>query len=105
MMWNEIVNANCSRASSAASKSMAAPRNRTLPIDIRRRRRLEQTGSVQRLLDREEIAPREAFLERRAQQIGRMEGRECADLARAGWIGEPAAARALDPLPGAEQRL
>jgi len=53
---------------------------------------------AQRLFYREEIAPGKAFFQRRAQQKGRMEGRDGPDLARAGVEIEPFPARLLDPL-------
>src|SRR5262245_46642106 len=60
---------------------------------------------LKRLLDRQQITPGEALLQRRAQQIGWMERRDRADLARAGVEREPASARALDAFLHAEQRL
>src|SRR5262249_60866571 len=58
-----------------------------------------------RLLDGEEIAPDEAFLDWVAQEIGGVEGRDGPDLAGAGVIGVPAAARPADAFLDAEQRL
>src|SRR5215467_12285773 len=57
----------------------------------------------QRLADCQKIPPREPLLERRAQQIGRMERRNGADFARAGMIVAPAAARSADAVRDAEQ--
>ena len=85
-----------------------APRSRSLVNDIGAAIDPLVTAPqrlAQRLLDREKIAPGEALLQRRAQQIGRMEGRDGADLARAGMEVEPAPARALDAFLDAEQRL
>src|SRR5215470_16610300 len=47
----------------------------------------------QRRPDRLEVAPGEPLFERRAQQIGRVEGRDGANFPRAGMIDAPAAAR------------
>src|SRR5450755_2798319 len=58
-----------------------------------------------RLLDGQEIAPDEAFFDRVAQEIGRVEARDGADLAGAGVIGVPAPARSFDAFLDAEQRL
>src|SRR5947207_11856228 len=109
MMWNEMVNANCRRARRMGSKPMAA----TLAADTFGRtqhsgpagNRLCGKFSRERLLDRQEIAPCEALLQRLAQQIGRVERRDRADLARAGVECEPAAAGLEDTLARAEQRL
>src|SRR3984957_4878440 len=59
----------------------------------------------QRLLDREEIPPRQPLLQRAAQQECRMKGGECADFARPGVVGKPASARAGNAFLDAEQRL
>jgi hypothetical protein len=57
------------------------------------------------LLDRQEIAIDQPLRRRRAQQIGRVEGGERLDLARAGVELEPAAARLGDAFGNTEQRL
>src|SRR5258706_12501626 len=58
----------------------------------------------QRRPGRLEVAPREPLFERRAQQIGRVEGRDGANFPRAGMIDAPPAARPADALGQAEQR-
>jgi hypothetical protein len=45
------------------------------------------SGLAKRLFECEEIAPRETLLQRRAQQVGRMEGGDRANFARAGVEG------------------
>src|SRR5882757_6009478 len=64
---------------------------------------LEWSGGRERLLDRQKVSPGEALLQRLAQQIRRMQGRERADLARAGVMGEPASAGLEDAVLGIEQ--
>jgi hypothetical protein len=59
----------------------------------------------QRLLDGQEIPPRETLLQRRAQQVGGVEARNGADFAGAGVIGVPASARPADALLDAERGL
>jgi len=59
----------------------------------------------QRLGDRAEILPGHPLVGRRAQQIGRVEGRDRADLAAAGVVVEPFAAGAHDAFAGCQQGL
>src|SRR5689334_1022820 len=69
----------------------------TFRINSKAHVKLQRTRSVpraiasagQRLLHREEIAPREALLQRAAQQEGRMERRHGADFALARVEAEP----------------
>src|SRR6266699_2946776 len=94
------------RARRAASKSIGAPRGRTLNGDRAWKvPRIGLSGLAERLFEREEIAPGEAFFQGRAQQVCGMERGDRADFARAGVEAEPAPARALDPFLDAEQRL
>ena len=60
---------------------------------------------AQRFLDREEVTPGEALLQRAAQQEGRVKRRHGADFALSGIEGEPAPARLGDAFLDAEQRL
>jgi REP element-mobilizing transposase RayT len=59
-------------------------------------------ASTQRLLDRQEIPPSQPFLQRLAQQIGRMQGGGGANFAAAGLKREPASARLQDSVPAAQ---
>src|SRR6516162_4672410 len=58
---------------------------------------------VQRLPDRQKIAPREPLLQRRTQQVSRVESSNGANFAGAGVIDAPATARPADALRNAEQ--
>jgi hypothetical protein len=53
--------------------------------------------------DGQEIPPGKALFERRAQQVGRVEGGDGADVAGAGVIGAPASAELADAVGHAEQ--
>src|SRR4051794_2648545 len=59
----------------------------------------------QRLPDGLQVSPRQTLLQRLAQQVGRVQGRNRADLARAGVVLAPAAPGPGDPVLQAQQRL
>ncbi len=60
---------------------------------------------IECFLDRQEIAPREALLQRTAQQECRVKRRHGPDLTFARVEGKPAPACFGDPLPGVKERL
>src|SRR4051812_3943355 len=67
---------------------------------------LKLSHPVERALEGCEVAPTQAFLERRPQQIGRMKGRQGLDVAAVlGPVGVPPAAGPQDPVLHAEEVL
>jgi transporter family protein len=60
---------------------------------------------IERLLDRQEVAPRKSFLQRATEQEGRMERRHGADFALTSFKGEPSSPCFGDTLFDTEKRL